>query len=111
MKISKEKIEKITKKIKESKKDFEKQEAKDLLKDLEKISSNIIHCGNELRDLVAVRGKDMSQWRRQKGVSSEKVKKWVDELNKQGFINSHLDKAGSELVKIEREIKKFLGEE
>ena len=110
MKITKEKIEKLSKKIitKISKKDPEKEEAKELLKELEKISSKIISAFNELNDLVAVRGKDMSQWRRQKGVSSDKVKKWVDELHKQGFINAHLDKASSELVKIENEIKKFL---
>ncbi len=92
-----------------AKKDPEVKEAEDLLKDLEKISSKIIQSGNELRDLTAIRGKDMSQWRRQKGVSSEKVKAWVEELHKQGFINASLDKASTAIVKIEREIKKFLG--
>ena len=90
--------------------DIEKKEAQELLKDLSKISSKVIQAGNELRDLTAVRGKDMSQWRRQKGISSPKVKQWVDAVHKLGFINAALDKAASEIVKIEKEIKEFIAE-
>lgn len=104
-------VTKKPKKVKKAEVSPELKEAKSLLKDLEKISSKVIQAGNELRDVTAVRGKDMSQWRRQKGVSSPKVKDWVDALHKLGFINASLDKAAQDLVKIEKEIKDFIEKE
>ena len=114
MKTTIENIEKLVKKAKTdletAKSKEEIREAKELLKDLSKISSKVIQAGNELRDLTAVRGKDMSQWRRQKGISSPKVKQWVDAVHKLGFINAALDKAATEIVKIEKDIKEFIEE-
>lgn len=104
-------VKEVTKRVIEAKKDFEKEEAQKLLKDLEKVTSKLIQAGNELRDIVAIRGKDMSQWRRQKSVSSDKVKEWVDQLHQKGFINAALDKATNEIMSIEKEIKKFIEKE
>jgi predicted Zn-dependent protease len=82
-----------------------KKEMEDLHKDLGKITSILIGAGNELRKLTSVRGKDMSQWRNQKYITNDMVKKWVDQLHQMGFINAGLDKTTTELMNIEKEIE------
>lgn len=86
-----------------------KKEATSLYKDLSEVTTNIIRALNALRDISAHRGKDMSLWRNQKGASSDQVKGWVDRLHQLGFLNADLDKGLEELMKIEREIRTFLG--